>query len=347
MRRLALACTLFLATHALAQYQETITVSRILLDVRVTDFNGNPIANLKPGDFDVKVGGKTASVESVTWVDEVIRTDEEESLPAGEAATEPMDDSSTRRLDDVPGRLIVVFIQTDFARNDVRVQGQMHFQKFAEDMIDALQPRDRVAVFSFDSHLKFRLDFTSDKSMVQAAMRDSMLTNDPQWPRLVPNPSLGSRLNPKDLRDAPDSETALIHVANALRPIDGPKTMLLIGWGLGERVGKMVVMKPKWPIARHALEASRVSIFALDTTYADYHDLEIGLGAAAKQTGGFYAKTHEFPQIAINRLQRTLTGHYELELRRPEELKPGTHALEVRVKTRGATVLAPSSWTDR
>jgi hypothetical protein len=123
--------------------------------------------------------------------------------------------------------------------------------------------------------------------------------------------------------------------------------MLLIGWGLGERVGRAVVMKPKWPIARRALEASRVSIFALDTTYADYHDLEIGLGVAAKQTGGFYAKTHEFPQLAIDRLQRTLSGHYELELRRPNELKPGVHPVEVRVKARGATVLAPSTWTDR
>ena len=321
---------LLLAFQAHAQFQESITVERILLDVRVTDAKGSPISDLIAADFSVTLGGKDAKVESVTWIDEVLpieKMEEGVELP--------------------PGRLIVVFVQTDFGRNSARVTGQMHFQSFAEKMIDALQPNDRVAVFSFDSHLKFRLDFTSNKSAVQTAIRDSMLTNEPPWPQLVPNPALASRLNPKELKDSPDSETALIHVANALRPIEGPKTLLLLGWGLGQRSGSFVTMKPKWPIARHALEASRVSIFALDTTFADYHDLEIGLGAAAKQTGGFYAKTHEFPQLAIDRLQRTLTGHYELELRRPNELKPGTHELNVRVSRRGAMVLAPSAWMDR
>jgi len=332
-----LAVVLMTAPAVRAQYQETITVARILLDVRVTDAKGNPILDLKREDFDVKLGGKSTEVESVTWVDEVIRDQADEEKPPA-----ALDDSSP-----APGRLIVVFIQTDFARNNARVVGQMHFEHFAEEMMDALQPDDRVAVFSFDSHLKFRLDFTSNKSEVQAAMRESMLVNDPPWPRLVPNPALASRLNAKEMRDAPDSETALILVGNALRPIEGPKTMLLLGWGLGRRAGSVVEMTPKWTIARHVLDAARVSIFALDTTVADYHDLELGLGQAAKETGGFYAKTHEFPQLAIDRLQRTLTGHYELELRRPAELKPGTHALDIRVKRRGAIVLAPSSWMDR
>lgn len=340
--RLALACSLFLAVDALAQYEETITVARILIDVRVTDPIGNPIMNLTADDFDVRLGGKSAKVESVTWVSEAA------SLPVGEESEAgSLEDLETRRPGDSKGRLFVVFVQTDFARNESRVRGQMHFRHFADQMVEALQPEDRVAVFSFDSHLKFRLDFTSDKSKVQAAMRESMLTNNPPWPQLVHNPSLASRLDPKELRSAPDSETALIHMANALRPIAGPKTLLLLGWGLGERSGSFIVMRPKWPIARQALDASRVSIFALDTTDADYHDLEVGLGTAAKETGGFYAKTHNFPKLAIDRLQRTLSGHYEIELRRPEALKTGTHALDVRVKKKNAEVLAPSSWRDR
>ncbi len=371
MRRPLLVVLLLLSLTAAAQFQESITVARILLDVRVTDSYGKPITDLTPADFNVKLGGKDAKVESVTWIDDVLRVEDEVSESSSRPVAEetftatpadvmpldnskpsrsddsPLDDSTTRRLDDLPGRLFVVFVQTDFGRNHERVTGQMHFEQFAEEMIDALQPADRVAVFSFDSHLKFRLDFTDNKSAVQAAIRDSMLVNEPPWPQIVPNPAMAKRLDPKEMRDAPDSETALILIANALRPIDGPKTMLLIGWGLGERVGNMVTMRPKWPIARRALDASRVSIFALDTTFADYHDLEIGLQHAAKSTGGFYAKTHEFPRIAIDRLQRTLTGHYELELRRPEELKPGTHELEIQVKRRGVTVLAPSSWRDR
>ena len=102
-------------------------------------------------------------------------------------------------------------------------------------------------------------------------------------------------------------------------------------------------MKRDWKAARYALDAARVSIFALDTSYADYHDLELGLQAAAAETGGFYAKTHLFPGIAVERLQRTLSGHYELTLRAAESLRPDTHALDVRVKRRGARVLAPMS----
>jgi len=345
---------LFLSLTAAAQFQESITVARILLDVRVTDADGKPITGLTADDFIVKLGGKEATVESVTWIDDVLREDEpvDESpgLSAGEENGDPasLENSPGPRLAGPSrGRLFVVFVQTDFARNHERVTGQMHFERFAEDMIDGMQPEDRVAVFSFDSHLKFRLDFTSDKASVQAAIRDSIHINEPPRPPIVPNPSLAGRLDAKAMLAAPDSETALILVANALRPIEGPKTLLLLGWGLGHLVGGVVEMGAKWTIARHALDASRVSVFALDTTFADYHDLEIGLQHAAKSTGGFYAKTHEFPQLAIDRLQRTLTGHYELELRRPAELKPGTHGIDIRVKRRGAIVLAPSSWMDR
>lgn len=338
MRTLTILGVMLLALPAAAQYQESITVVRILVDVRVTDSHGEPITGLTGEDFDVRIGGQRAPVESVSWIPDT----REAAIAASSATVEELAD-----LPPPAGRLIVVFVQTDFSRNTARVVGQMHFQHYAEQIIEALQPEDRVAVFSFDSHLKFRLDFSNNKSEIQAAIRDSMLVNHPPPPQIVPNPALAPRLDPKAMRAADDSETALILVGNALRPIPGPKSMLLLGWGLGQRTGRTVSMRPKWTIARRALEAARVSIFALDTTDADYHDLEIGLNVAAQQTGGFYAKTHSFPQIAVQRLQRTLTGHYELELRRPEGLKPGTHPLDVRVKTRGVTVLAPSSWMDR
>jgi hypothetical protein len=139
----------------------------------------------------------------------------------------------------------------------------------------------------------------------------------------------------------------LIVVANALRGIPGPKSLLLMGWGLGHRWAGGVLMGPKYTIARHVLEAARVTIFSLDTVDADYHTLEAGLEKAAEDTGGFYAKTHIFPKIALDKLQRTLSGHYELEVRRPEKLKPGTHDVIVNVKRRGVTVLAPMTYMDR
>ena len=40
--------------------------------------------------------------------------------------------------------------------------------------MEALEDEDRVAVFSYDSHLKFRLDFTNRKSDIREAIRSAI-----------------------------------------------------------------------------------------------------------------------------------------------------------------------------
>jgi VWFA-related protein len=341
MRALALFCVLFSAAAASGQYGETITVQRLLVDVRVTDDFGEPMFGLTPADFDVRVDGSPVSVESLTWVDESSGMRIVTSAGGGEPVIQPTPEDGPRE------RLFVVFVQTDFGRNSVRMQGQMNFTTYAQRFIESLADEDRVAVLSFDSHLKFRLDFTSDKEKVMDAIRQSLSIDMPPPPPIVHSPALASRLDREEMKRAASSEAALHLVANALNPIDGPKNLILMGWGLGERVGRMVMMKHEWRAARRALEAARVTIFALDTTFADYHDLEFGLKVAAKQTGGSYAKTHAFAGQAIERLQRTLSGRYELELRAGATLKPGAHTLEVRMKRRGATILAPTTIASR
>lgn len=325
-----------------AQLSETITVSRVVVDARVTRLHGEPITDLTAEDFVVTIAGKRAIVESVEWVPDVgngVAESPRRRVVEGQPGA-ILDDSTTRR----PGRLFVLFVQTDFGRDSWRTTGQMRFLQHADELLDTLSPEDRVAVFSFDSHLKFRLDFSSDRDAIRDALRQTIFIDRPPPPPVVPSPSLASRLDRDAMRRAAQSEQGILLIANALRSIPGPKTILLLGWGLGQlSPGGGVAMKRDWPAARAALDAARVSLFALDTTDADYHDLEVGLIAAAEQTGGFYAKTHVFPQGVIDRLQRTLSGHYELTLRATGELPPGTKNLSVRVKRRGATVLAPSS----
>ncbi|HJQ36406.1 MAG TPA: hypothetical protein VKB93_04655, partial [Thermoanaerobaculia bacterium] len=322
------------ASAAHAQFGERIDVVRILLDMRVTTINGDAIGDLTPADFDVRVGGKRAEVESVEWIDESSSYRVDES--SGDVVIEQR-----------AGRLFVVFVQTDFARNNVRVAGQMGFLPFAEKLIDSFNPEDRIAVLQFDSHLKLRLDFTNDKEDVMAALKDSLRIDRPPQPPVVPEPSLASRLDREDMKKAADSEAGLLVVGNALRSIPGPKTLLLLGWGLGRLSGGAVHMTKTYQYAREALDAARTAIFTIDVPHVDYHDLELGLQRAAADTGGLYVKTYRFPQIAIERLQRTLAGHYEVTLVRPKELKSGVHDLVVRVKRRGAVVLAPVTYKDR
>lgn len=336
------------AVLAAPQLQETITVERVVVDARVTEYAGEPMTDLTAADFDVRIGGKRAVVESAEWIADTVDSSPltVDRSPAAPDAASGSSQPSTVNRQPAP-RLIVLFVQTDFARNTWRITGHMKFLQYADDLLDTFAPGDRIAVFSFDSHLKFRLDFSSDRVAIREALRDTVFIDEPPPPPMVPSPSLAAYLDRDAMRRAAQSETGLMLVANAMRSMSGPKTLLLLGWGLGERTSSGVAMRWQWNGARAALDAARVSLFALDTTDADYHTLEAGLIAAAEQTGGFYAKTHLFPRIAIERLQRTLSGHYELTLRAGEDLSPGAKELTVRVKRRGAIVLAPATVTIR
>jgi len=174
---LAVGTCLLIATTppAFAQLQESITVERILVDVRVTDGRGDPLMGLKPSDFRVKIDGKLATVESVLWIPETAAAREIAGID------EPVPESPNLSMDIPPphGRLLVFFFQTDPVREPSRTPGQQRMIHFSDEMLDMFESEDRVAVFSFDSHLKFRLDFSDDKPRIMNAFRDSLLTSEP------------------------------------------------------------------------------------------------------------------------------------------------------------------------
>lgn len=316
--------------------QETITVERILIDAHVIDRKGNTIDGLRPSDFIARVDGVVADIESVEWIDTT--QPYPEGLPPREA--EEVGAPAVPQ-----GRLIVMFFQTDFQR--ARVKGQIRMIHYALDFLDTLTPNDRVAVVSFDSHLKLREDFTNDRRRLEEAIRSSIKIDEPPPWKIVPSPALGSRLKAEDAKEAYSSEKALFLIGNALIPIPGSKTLLLLGWGLGRFTSSGVVMTRDYGPAQRALEASRTSVFTLDISDADYHSLEEGLKVVSENTGGFYMKTHLFPQLAMDKLQRTISGHYVLVLRRPPGPR-GLHKIDVQLR-RGVngTVLARSTYQDK
>jgi len=335
-----------LAIVLLAQVKEQITVERILIDARVTNDSGDPVLGLTRDDFRVKIDGKLAAVESAEWIPESALARDLASIDVDA----PKKDEINTSLDQPTprGRLLVFFFQTDFARTPSRAQGQQQILSMADQWLDWIEEDDRVAVFSFDSHLKFHLDFSGDKQRIRDAMERALYTDEPLPPRTVPMPSLAKRIDRDEMKKAGSSEAALIIVANALRSIPGPKSMILFGWGLGRFVyGVGVFMEPKYAGARYALERARVSVFSIDFTRADAHSLSAGLNKAAEDTGGFYASTFRFPHLALERLQRTLAGHYELEVRKPETKVKGAHTIEVDVpKRRSANVMARTGYVD-
>lgn len=328
---LLLFCTPLIGQDIRAQGQ--ITVERIIIDAHVIDDRGNPLEDLRPSDFKVLIDGEPAQIESVEW----IPADQERiEVPAGEGE---MEEPAP------PGRLLVFFFQTDFGRATARVKGQMRMIAHANDFLETLLPTDRVAVVQFDSHLKVRQDFTDDREKLRDAITNSLLISKVGVPERVPLPSLMSRLNIEDARRAASPEKALFLLGNALLPIPGPKSMVMFGWGLGRFSSGGVTMTRDYSLARRALEQSRTAVFSMDICDCDYHSLEVGQQKVAADTGGFYAKTHLFPTLAMKKLERTLSGHYELVVKKSSKVR-GVHDVSVSLVRRRGTVLSRSTYED-
>ena len=125
--------------------------------------------------------------------------------------------------------------------------------------------------------------------------------------------------------------------------------MLYFGWGLGT-VGGLSGPNPSehraWNDAMRGMAAARVSIFTLDVTNADFHSLEVYLEDISNLTGGRYEKTHVFPGLAMQRVERAISGRYVLVFVKPRSFH-GTHQIDVDVRGhRGAYVSARQYYTD-
>jgi len=213
----------------------------------------------------------------------------------------------------------------------------------SRNFLASLTPADRVAVLSFDSHLKIWTDFTNDRAVLDPILQRGVLLQRPR--PLIPStgPSLLDRLDQERGRRTYGIEEALQRIGEALEPLPGSKSLVLVGHGMGRFGRNGVSMEAGYDAARRALVAARTSVFSLDVTEADYHSLEVGLELVSYQTGGFYAKTHLLPDLAMRQLAGALAGYYVLFVVKPQESR-ASHDIEVRLTQRKGMVLARSSY---
>jgi hypothetical protein len=210
------------------------------------------------------------------------------------------------------GRLVVVFVQADL--DPSRISGQLRLRPFTRDLLASLLPEDRVAVVSFDSHLKLRQDFSRDRAATHAAIDQGMIYTAEGEVPAESQVSLARGFDFPAARDAGSTERALELTAQALAPLPGEKLMIFLGWGLGRFGSDGVHMPPAYYRAVRALGAARVPVFVLDVTSADGHSLEVGLEGVAAATGGMYLKTFRLPNLATDVLARAISGYYVLTL---------------------------------
>ncbi len=325
-------------------YREEARVERVIVDAHVTDTRGQAIPGLRPADFELKVDGVSVPLESADWIPAG-----EPEVPAGAPGVPPSADppgSETRVLETPPGRLLIFFFQTDYTTS--RLIGLLRMGLEARRFLETLLPSDRVAVLSFDSHLKLRQDFTDDRARILAAIHASLRMGAAEPSEPAPGPSLARRFDYAGAKAAVTPEGALALIARAAAPIPGGKEMLFFGWGL-QTIGGMSGPNPRDRIdyaeALPALASARITIFSLDVTNADYHSLEGTLSHISDVTGGTYAKTHIFPGAALERVRRTIAGRYVLVFRKPEGPR-GAHTVGVRLLGRKGTVLTRGYYQD-
>ena len=321
------------------RFDERVDVARVLVDARVVDSRGRPCRGLDAADFRVEIDGRPARLQSATWI----------GLPApagGDGSDEPT--AAPQPRVGPAGRRIVFFVQ--WSLEPSRITGMLQMLRESARFVERLQPDDRAAIMVFDYHLRVRQDFTGDRARLRAALYGGILSD---APRTTPTDgvSIRAHLDPGKAARAATPEKALAVLADALRPVEGAKDLVLLGHGFGQYrpvIGSLVgtaTLDRDYDAAREALVRARVTVFALDVTDADQHTLETALMTAADDTGGFYQKAHQFQDLAMDRLEGALQGYYMLAVERPARRR-GRHTISVHVNRKGTDVRARRYYVD-
>jgi hypothetical protein len=213
---IATISTVVSAQQTPTPYGTTVEVTRILTEVRVVDDAGHPITGLGPDDFRVKISGKQAEVEAVSWIPTTRDA-------AKMAATPRAGIMPSGALLSVPGpRLIVVVFQTDI--NLYRIKGVVRMAPQAAEFVRELAPNDRVAFLTYESHLQLRSDFTTDHEALAKMITTTEILHGTIDPPTPSEPRLSEYLNLKQAKSAATMSRGLELVGQALAGVWGDST---------------------------------------------------------------------------------------------------------------------------
>jgi hypothetical protein len=231
-------------------------------------------------------------------------------------------------------------VQADF--NASRVRGPLQALGMLDAFLRELPPEVPVAVASMDSHLKLWLDASRDRDAVRGAVRGAVgfggeppafLHRDRRDPG-----SLAAHFDFHAALLATGPDRALELVARALAPLPGEKSVVLLGWGVGDQAASARRHGGDYGTALGWLEAASASVFVLDVTQADWHSLEGGLRQIADDTGGTFAYVRDTSPQGLARLAAVAASYYVLHVD-AGDLPPGGGRLEVELAGRRGRVL--------
>jgi len=214
------------------EFTGKVDVTEVLLDVVVTDRDGNVILGLQPGDFVVADGGSPVTVRSATFYSN--RAFLESAALSDRLGVSP---------DEIPvDRYFILFFHDPRGLFPSLISDQLDALRWTRRWVhQELLPNDYVAVLSYDHKLKVHQDFTTDNDAILRALDDVAKGADPgaNWPSRIEagaGPSLRQNLPRGDeLRKSSRTiYSALETLAEATGYIVGRKNLLMFGVGFGE-----------------------------------------------------------------------------------------------------------------
>lgn len=337
---LAVPLALLGVTDAMAQqHREQVTVTRILLDVRALDGTGRPLTGLAASNFEVTVDGRVAKVESAQWMDAGGTGLANASASGGIRGAR-----QAHRPGDTAHRTLVL-VQRKHDLSDV--VGLMGLSSDLARLADTVGSGKRMAVLSFDSEPHVLASFTADREQLRRTLRSLPSARKPRgialadvvggvervlWPS--PPPALASL------------EASLESLGHVLSSVPGPKTILIVGFGLGTwdpRTG-IVAHGPAYDRAIEALRKGRVSVFCIDTTAAEYHPRQEGLIQLSLDSGGLYWSSREFTSRPIEEFVQATSGYYLVSVVPPDE-RPGRRAITAKLAGGRGRILTKSTFS--
>lgn len=320
------------------QFEERVDVQEVLLDVLVTDRQGNVIVGLDKGDFQVTEEGKLVELTGVTFYSNRRLVESSQALAQRGVSTAQ-----------VPEDRYFILLFEDLKSAQLLDAGR----RSREWIRKGLLPNDWVAVVSYDSKLKVHQDFTHDRKALDQAINDAIKAKetDGNWPSRLQEgsgPSLRAGLpRGNDLRD----KTVTIYdairlLSEASGEITGRKNLLFFTTGMPGRVnsfGQYLIDQRRYPKMSHALNDNNVAVYPIDLSPAGTdHTLSDSMNQIASDTGGKYFFNFTNFLTPLEQISEENSGYYLLSYRseKPsgeegfQEVKVQTTNPEFRVRAR-------------